>query len=218
MAMNADSHIGKCTANLRRHAGNLIGKGRTVGIAQTKRVRTCRGRRLQNLHGIFCVIFIAVIKMLCVKNNLFSPVFQKRNRGADNFQIFRTLRMQYLADVQIPCLAENGNDLRSGSKNRLKVGILLRSDSDAMCTSEGAQLCMGQLQAGGSAKKFHILRIGAGISCLDIVQTKVVERADDLDFVINRERHPLALRTVTQRGVIYKYFLILHILSSPFLK
>jgi hypothetical protein len=107
-------------------------------------------------------------------------------------------------DVQPPALAEDGDYRRVCLQESLER--LVRGDRVGPAGgAEGGQLRVGESEVAGPSEELGVLGVGAGPAALDVIDAELVELAGDPELVLEGEGDALALRAVTQGGVVDGY-------------
>lgn len=105
-----------------------------------------------------------------------------------------------MADV---ALAENGDVFGARGEERFEVAVLVGGNALAAGGAERHDVGVRKAQTRDALEKLHFGGVGIGVARLDEVHAQLIERLDDLDFVVDGEGDVGALRPVAQGGIEY---------------
>ena len=104
--------------------------------------------------------------------------------------------------MQVPALAEDGDDGRAGLDQRQDVGILVDRVLGEAGGAEGGELGVVELASPRArVEELLVLGVGAGPAALDVVDAQLVQLLGDDQLVLDGEGDGLALGAVAQSGI-----------------
>jgi hypothetical protein len=111
--------------------------------------------------------------------------------------------------MQVPGLADQGDDRGLGVQQRGEVGVVVDPTAGPAGGPEGGQGGVAPGQLGGPGEVLGVLGVGPGPAALDDVDAEVVEQAGHPQLVGHGELEADLLRAVAQGGVVGLYVLVL---------
>ena len=139
--------------------------------------------------------------MLGIKNNFLIICDQKLDRLPNHLKIFFESGMNDVRNLKIPSLTKNTDNLGISRKQTLQIGILGALNPLPAGRAKSDNLRVFKLKFFSLCKKFHVLRVRPRISRLNIAHPKLVQSLYDINFILNRVRDALALRTIPQSRI-----------------
>ena len=181
---------------------DLVRHAAAVGVAEDEAVRARRLRRPQGGQRVLAIPLEAVEEVLGVVDDLLEVLVEVGDRVADHGEVFLERGAERRGDVEVPRLAEDGDDRRPRFHEGLEVRIFLGPDARPARGPEGADL--GRLEHGAlhALEEAQVFRVRARPAPLYIVDSQGIEPLGDPDLVFHGKGHALALRTVAERGVV----------------
>ena len=180
-----------------------------VGVAEHDGVGPGGGGRLDDGQGVRRVGGVAVEEVLGVEGGPPSRRHQVGDGVADHGQVLVKGGPQGLGDVQVPGLADQGDDRGLGVQQRVEVGVVVDPTAGPAGGPEGGQGGVAPGQFGGPGEVLGVLGVGPGPAALDDVDAEVVEQAGHPQLVGHGELEADLLRPVAQGGVVGLYVLVL---------
>ena len=147
------------------------------------------------------VVDVAVEEVFGVVDHFFAVVLQIADGFGDDGEVFVFGDAESAGDMEVPALAEDGDDGGSGIDQLTDVAVFLNGILREARGSEGCELCMLQLQTARLLEEFFVFGIGTRPSAFNVVNTELIEFPGNEDFVIDRERDGFALRAVPKSGI-----------------
>ena len=182
---------------------DLPGQSAAVGVAEHHGTCAAHDGCLERCQRVLGVGHIAVEEVLGVVNHLLALRDKIAHRVAYHAQVFLERRPQHFGYVQIPRLAEDGDDGGLGCDQQLDLRIIGGVGVGAAGGAEGRHARVLQVEFATRARKeLNILGVAAGPAAFNVVHAKLIQAARHLEFVIHGEIHAFALRAVTQGGVV----------------
>ncbi len=191
-----------CAAHRRDGGGDVVGQRAAVGVAQDDDRGAGVLGRSQRLQGVLGVVPVAVEEVLGVVEDLAAGLAAVGHRIGDHAQVLFQRGAEHFADVQVPGLADDGDDRRLGVEQRLEAGVVGRLDALAARHAEGGDAGVPQRQLADFLEILEVLGVGQRIAALDEVHAQLVEPARDVQLVLQGEVDALALAAVAQGGVV----------------
>src|SRR5205823_1793286 len=151
---------------------------------------------LQRTQREIAVVDIAVEEVFGIVDDFFAVVLQVADGFADDGEVFVFGDAERAGNVQVPALAEDGDDRGSGVDQLTDVAVFLNGVLREARGSEGAEPGMLQLETTRLLEEFLVSGIGAGPSAFNVVNTELVQFPGNEHFVIDGERDSFALRAV----------------------
>jgi hypothetical protein len=133
---------------------------------------------------------------------------QVGDRVADHGQVLVQGGPQGLLDVQVPGLADQGDDRGPGVQQGVQVGVVVDPAAGPAGGPEGGQGGVAPGQLGGPGEVLGVLGVGAGPAALDDVDPEVVEQAGHPELVGHGELEADLLAAVAEGGVVGLYVLV----------
>jgi hypothetical protein len=184
------------------------GQAAAVGVAEHHGVGAGGGRRLDNGQGVGRVGGVAVEEVLGVEGGPPPGGHQVGDRVADHGQVLVEGGPQGLGDVQVPGLADQGDDRGPRVQQGAQVGVVVDPAAGPAGGPEGGQGGVTPGQLGGPGEVLGVLGVGAGPAALDHVDAEVVEEAGDPQLVGHGELEADLLGAVAEGGVVGLYVLV----------
>ncbi|OPZ93234.1 MAG: hypothetical protein BWY73_00421 [candidate division TA06 bacterium ADurb.Bin417] len=114
---------------------------------------------------------------------------------------------EHVPDMQVPGLAEEGDDFGLGRKQLVEVFILGRRHAVPAGAAEGGHPGPGEVEFPDLPEEFLVLGVAAGPAALDEIEAELVQLAGELELVLEGEGDLLPLAAVPQGGVVNLDFL-----------
>ena len=92
---------------------------------------------------------------------------------------------------------------RARGEEGFEVAVLVGGDALAAGGAERHDVGVRKAEPHDALEKLHFGGVGIGVARLDEVHAQLIERLDDLDFVVDGERDVGTLRPVAQGGIEY---------------
>ncbi len=201
VAVNAQLDTELAAHGLHR-GGDVVGQGAAVGVAQDHDRGAGVLRRPQRLQGVLGVVPVAVEEVLGVVEHLAAGLPTVGHRVGDHAQVLIKGSAEDLAHVQVPRLADDGDDRRLGVEQRLEASVLGGLDALAAGHAEGGNASVPQRNLADFLEVLEVFRVGQRIAALDEVHAEFIEAARDVQLVLQGEVDTLALAAVAQGGVV----------------
>jgi len=105
-------------------------------------------------------------------------------------------------NVIVPSLANNAGHPSATIRHYFECYVLIDFAHRPARTSKGHQTSRSEIEFGlRSGKELLIFRIGGRVATLDVMHTKLIEFARDLELVVGANRNTLELHPIAQRCV-----------------
>ena len=101
--------------------------------------------------------------------------------------------------MDVPGFTEDRHTFGVGREQRLDVCVVLHCDILLARGAKGGYLCVLERVLLQQLKELHVLRVGAGVARLDIIDLKLVKNARNFNFILYGKGDANALRAVAQR-------------------
>ncbi len=182
--------------------GDPFGQGPAVGVAEDEPVGAGGDGGFEGLQGVVGVGAEAVEEVLGVVDDLGDPAGAEGDGVGDHPAVFFERDAEDLGRLEVPALADHGDDRRPRADQGLHPGIVLGGDVAAAGHPEGGDLAVRQVEVARGAEERLVLGVGEGIAPLDVVDAQLVEPLGDPEFVLEREVDPFPLAPVAQGRVV----------------
>src|SRR6266850_606734 len=182
--------------------GDFPRQAPSVGVAEHEAVGPRGLRGQQRPHRVVRVALVAVEEVLGVVDDLLEVLEEVCDRIRDHGHVLLERGAERRGHVEVPRLAEDGDDGRARLDQRLQVAVLLRPDAGPPGGAERADLRALEHRVLHALEEPQVLGIGPGPAALDVVDTELVEAVRDAHLVLHREGHALALGAVAEGGVV----------------
>ena len=187
------------------HAGR---QAAAVGVAEDHGVGPGGGGRLDHGQGVGRVGGVAVEEVLGVEGGPAAGRHQVGDRVADHGQVLVQGGPQGLVHVQVPGLADQGDDRGLAVQEGVQVGVVVDPAAGPAGGPERGQGGVAPGQLGGAGEVLGVLGVGAGPAALDDVDAEVVEQAGHPQLVGHGELEADLLGAVAQGGVVGLYVVL----------
>ena len=104
--------------------------------------------------------------------------------------------------MQIPGLAYYGGYFGVGLYQSAQIGVTLGTAFGAACAAEGHQRSLGKRKLTCLSEKLNISGGSPWPTGLYVMDTQLVQRADNLQLIIHREGYAFSLSAITQCGIV----------------
>ena len=201
--MNADGNLQFLADGVDRR-GNLFGQSPAIGIAEHNRTGPRILSRHDGLQSKVRIRSIAVEEMFGVVQDFASFRFQERDGIADHRQVFGFVNVQHLENVQIPGLADDRHDGRSGVACKRHMPIS-SSGCAAFATRhpKRAEFGMLQRQIADLTEVFgRSFGVRQRIAALDEIHADFVQLLGNQQLILKREIDSLALAAVSKSRIV----------------
>ena len=202
VGVDADRQGAETGARHRHRRPYLVRQRPAVGVAQHDAIGAGLRRGQEGQESVLGTGAVAVEEVLGVVDHLAAGLLQEPHAVGDHRQVLLELRAQRLAHVVVPGLAENRHPRRAGRQEGQQALVRRGARAHATRASEGYQTRGGERLARRPVEELEVLRIGAGPPAFDERHAQPVERAQDLQLVLDRVGDLLRLRSVPQRRVV----------------
>ncbi len=182
--------------------GDVVGQGAAVRVAQDQDRRAGLLGGSQGSQGVVTIVAEAVEKMLRIVKDLSAGLLAVSHRVADHAQVFLKGGAEHVADVQVPGLADNGDDGRLCVEQCLEAGVLLGPDALSPRHAEGRDPGVPERQLADFLEILEVLGVRQRVAALHEIDAQLVEPARDLELVLEREVDALALAAVAEGGIV----------------
>src|SRR6266851_2784053 len=182
--------------------GDLVRQAPPVGVAEHEAVGPRGLRGAQRPHRVLRVALEAVEEVLGVVDDLLEVLEEVRDRIRDHGHVLLERGAERRGHVEVPRLAEDGDDGRPRLDEGLEVAVLLRPHAGPAGGAEGADLRALEHRVLHALEEAQVLGIRPGPAALDVVHAELVEAVRDTHLVLHGEGHALALGAVAERGVV----------------
>ncbi len=183
----------------RAHDGfDLVRQRAAIGVAQHDPARAGLVGGFGAGERVIGIVLVAVEEMLAIDDGL-APRRDRRLHALGNaFEVLLQRAAERDMNLVIPALGDEHDG----------VGGAVEQSGDARIVGGGAPRALGHAEGGEMRvrralclEEFGVLRIGAGIAALDVVDAERVEQSRDLLLVVEREIDARGLGAVAQGGV-----------------
>src|SRR5262249_31818448 len=141
-------------------------------------------------------------EVLGVEDDLVHPGAQERDRVADDVEVLLQRDAQVVPDMEIPRLADDGDDRCLGAQQCLQVAVVRGAHARAAGGTERGDTCRPEPEPANAAEELLVARIRARPAAFHVVDAQVVEALGDAELVVEREADVFGLRAVAQRRVV----------------
>ena len=176
--------------------------GAAVGVAQHDTVDFGILGGLERLQGVLWIGLVAVEKVLGVVDDLRHVLLEVSQGIVDQLQVLFQTDAQRLVDMEVPGLAEDGDDIGLGLDQGADIVVLVRRGFGPAGRTESSDLCLLQGHLADVLEKSDVLGIGARPAALDVVDPQFVELLGDADLVLDQKGDILGLGSVPQGGIV----------------
>jgi hypothetical protein len=173
-----------------------------IAVTEHEAVGARRLRGQERPHRVAGVALEAVEEMLGVVDDLLEVLEEVRDRVSDHRHVLLERGAERRGHVEVPGLAEDGDDGRARLHQRLDVAVVLRPHPGPPGGAERRDLGGLEHRVLHALEEAQVLRVGAGPAALDVVDAERVEALGDAHLVLHREGHALALGAVAEGGVV----------------
>jgi len=157
----------------------------------------------QGVEGIRGIGLVAVEEVLgIVEHRLAGGLAEEGDRVRDEREVLLQGDAQGVAHVEIPGLAEDGDDIGASGDQLAQVVVIRRRGLRPARRTEGGDAGVGQLQLLDLGEVGLVLGVGARPAAFDVGDSEPVEGFGEGELVRQAEVDALALRAVTQGGVV----------------
>src|SRR5713101_7293723 len=181
---------------------DLVRQAAAVGVAEDQAAGARGLGGSEGLERVLAVLLEAVEEVLGVVDNLLEVLEEVGDRVPDHVDVLVERRPEGVRHVEVPRLAEDGDDRGARLDERLDVAVLLRPHSRTARRAEGGDLGGLEDSVLNALEEAEVLGVRARPAALDIVDAEGVQALGYADLVLHGEGHALALRPVAQRGVV----------------
>ena len=101
-------------------------------------------------------------------------------------------------DVEVPALAEDGDDGGSGVEELADVAVLFDGVLGEAGAAECGEFGVAQREFAGAREELLVFGVAAGPAAFNVINSEVVEFLGNEEFVLHGERDGLALRAVPE--------------------
>ena len=142
VGVDADDAVEASSARRRRSGrGSSVSVPPLVSQRQSTSAPACL-RGFESAQGEVAVVDVAVEEMLGVVDDFFAVVLQVADGFGDDGEVFVFGDAESAGDVEVPALAEDGDDGRSGVDQFTDVAVFLDGVLREARGSEGGELCV----------------------------------------------------------------------------
>ena len=156
---------------------------------------------LQGLQGVIGVGDVAIEEMLGVVDDFLAVVLDVAHGFGDEDEVFVVGDAEGAFDVEVPGLAEDGDDGRAGFDEGAHVAVLVHGILGEAGAAEGGEPRVVQFQLGGALEELLVLGVAARPAALNVIDTELIEFLGNNELVVHGERDGLALRAIPESGV-----------------
>ena len=181
---------------------DLVRETAAIGVAEDDAVRARRLGRQQRAERVVGIPLVPVEEVLGVVDDLLEVLEEVGDGVADHRQVLFERRPDRRGDVEVPRLAEDGDDGRSRLDQRLDVRVVLRAHARPPGRAERADPGGLEDRVLHALEEAQVLGIRPGPAALDVVDAERVEALGDADLVLHGEGHTFALGAVPKRRVV----------------
>jgi hypothetical protein len=196
VAVDAEDPV-KTPADLRENFSELVGERAAVGVAEAKHIRAGRLRGLQCTEGESRAGAVTVKEMFGVEDDLFAMILEPLDGFGNEHEVLFLRDTEGTLGVEVPSLAENGDDRSTRFEQRAHVGVLIDGVLGETGGAESGQPGMLELEVPRTGEEFFVPGIGARPAAFDVVYAQLVQLLRDDQLIVHRERDGLALRAVS---------------------
>ncbi len=182
--------------------GDLARQAAAVGVAEDEAAGAGFGGGLEGFEGVVGVFLVAVEEVFSVVNDFLDVGGEVGDGVGDHADVLVERDAQNLAGVEVPALADDGDDLGTGSDESAQAGVVLGGGVASAGHAEGGDAGAGEVEVADGLEVGGVLGVGERVAAFDVVDTQLVEALGDEQFVLEREVDPLALAAVSQGGVV----------------
>ena len=196
--VNAQSLAGDDARDFGDDALHLGRQRAAIGVAEHDPPRARLERRASAFHGVGRIGLVAVEEVLAVHHRLATGSDRRADAILDARQILFQRAAERDMDVIVPRLGDEDDRVGVGGEESGDPGIVGRGAAGALGHAERAKARAPRRLA---LEEARVLRVGAGIAALDVIDAEFVEQPGDLSLVLEREVDPRRQRAVAQRRV-----------------
>ena len=200
--MDAQARLGQPLPHGVHDGRDFLREAAAVGVAQDQELRAGFPGGAQACQGVLRVGLESVEEVLGVVEKLLGVGPQEGERIADEFQVAFEGDLQGVGDVDVPGLAEDGQDRRARLHQSQQVLVVFGHDLGGVRGAEGCQLGRAQLVLAHLGEEALVLGVGTGPSAFDVGDAELVEPGGDAQLVLGGQVQLLGLRAVAQGGVV----------------
>src|SRR5438132_7650306 len=198
-----DAERGRDRGPGRVHArADLRGQRAAARVAQADERRARLRGGAQARERVVALGREAVEEVLGVEDHLVGPLAQIGDGIVDDLEVLLEGDAQVLAHVEVPGLADDGDDRGLGAQAEEQVAVVGGLHARPAGRAEGRHLRVPEARALDGAEELLVARVRARPAALDVLDAEVVEPLGDADLVLEREGDVLGLRPVAQRRVV----------------
>ena len=125
---------------------------------------------------------------------------RKATESRDDLEVLLQRDAQVVAHVEVPRLADDGDDGRLGAQQRIEVAVVGSRHAGAPRGAEGGDAGVPETESAHRAEELLVARIRARPAALDVVDAEGVETLGDAQLVVEREAD--VLRLAPSRSVV----------------
>jgi len=177
-------------------------QGPSVRVAEDDALGPCSPGASDGLDGVIRVCLVAVKEVFRVVEEGLDPCLEPGEGICDEFEVALEGDAKGVADMDVPCLSEDGDHGSAGRGQGLEVRIVFRLVLRLVRASKGADPGMSQGIVLDLLKELDVLGIGSGPSPLDVIHPEPVESHGDSELVLDRKGEILRLSAVPEGGVV----------------
>ena len=178
---------------------HLVGQRAAVGVAQHQGLGSCFFCRLQDPHGEFGVGLVAVKEVLGIQEDPEIVRSQEGDRVGHHGDGLVEGGPQRVDHVHLRRLGHDADGFGLRVDHVAQRLVVLGPHTGTPGRAERHQRGAGQVEFGGGApEEFGILGVGPGPATFDEGDAEFVQLLGHAQLVIDRQRQPLLLGTITQ--------------------
>ena len=183
-------------------AHDRVGQRASVGVTERDGRRARARRRAQRREGVLWVVCVAVEEVLGVEDDLAALLGEEADRVGDHRQVLLLRRLEHVAHLDGGGFPDERHDRRLAREHGLEGRVARGLAADAAGRAEGDELGVLQPHVAHAREELRLLRIGAGVSALDVVDAELVELPDDRELVLDGEGEAFHPEAVAKGGVV----------------
>ena len=200
VGVDADDAI-ETAADFGDHFDQARGDGAAVGIAEAEDIGAGFMGGLQGAEGVIGVGDVAVEEMLGVVDDLLAVVLDIADGFGDEDEVLVVGDAEGAFDVEVPGLAEDGDDGGAGFDEGADVAVLMDGVLGEARAAECREPGVVQGEFGGALEELLVFGVAAGPAALNVIDTQLIELLGNDELVVHGERDGLALRAIAESGV-----------------
>src|ERR1019366_7403320 len=177
------------------------GDGATVGIAEAENISAGGMGGLQGAEGVIGVGDVAVEEMLGVVDEFLAVGLDIADGFGDEDEVLVVGDAEGAFDVEVPGLAEDGDDGGTGFDQGADVAVLMDGVLGEAGAAESREPGVVEGDPGSAFEELLVFGVAAGPAALNVIDTQLIQFLGNDDLVVHGERDGLALRAIAESGV-----------------